>query len=190
MTAYWDAQATDIESATRAVFSEDDIETHTAKDVALIADLLGALPPGPILDLGCGIGRLALGVAAATGRTVVGYDPSEPMIALAKKHNHSDLVEYDTRWPLEETFAGCYSMLVMQHLPKDTVTDYFDAVFPRLAAGGRFVVQFVTGHYHVDHDHRYPVQWMVDLGVGRGFRLVDVMRDIRHPEWRWMTFEK
>jgi len=50
--------------------------------------IAAALPPGPvrdILDLGCGTGRYSAGLAARFGARVIGVDPSEKMLAEARR---------------------------------------------------------------------------------------------------------
>ncbi len=54
-----------------------------ADDIELILEL-AALGDGPILELGCGTGRVLAPLAGA-GYTVVGLDSSEPMLNIARK---------------------------------------------------------------------------------------------------------
>jgi len=56
----------------------------TANEVAALIDLLGLGPGSRVLDVGCGPGRHALGLAAA-GIEVVGVDISHDFVALARE---------------------------------------------------------------------------------------------------------
>lgn len=188
--SYWEDQTTDIESATRAVFSESDIETHSLFDAQIITSLLGRdlLPPGGLVDLGCGVGRLTGRIADSTGRDVHGIDPAPGMIRLAKEHNPHPLVTYDSSFDVQP-MAGGFSMLVFQHLPASAVSTYLAWVAKCLLPDGRFVVQFVPGDYHVDHDHRHEEEWMHAM-AGRVGLLSITTPDPRHPEWLWSTLVK
>ncbi|CAO3423921.1 class I SAM-dependent methyltransferase [Azospirillum endophyticum] len=46
---------------------------------------LGALPAGPVLDLGCGAGRTSFELAERTGELVVGLDMHWPLLMLARR---------------------------------------------------------------------------------------------------------
>lgn len=191
MSDYWDDQATDIESATHAVFSEPGIEAHSTVDVSVIVTKFGTgLPPGEILDVGCGIGRLSGRVADAMTRRVAGFDTSPRMVALADEHHPHPSVTYSTEFPSHH-FAAAFSMLVFQHLPADAVKATLARVHAVLKLGGRFVVQYVEGDYHVDHDHRYLASWIQGRARKAGFTVVrNESRDAGHQEWRWLTLEK
>jgi SAM-dependent methyltransferase len=52
-------------------------------DLDLYLELASAAPGGPVLDVGCGTGRVAFALAAA-GREVIGIDNSEAMLARAR----------------------------------------------------------------------------------------------------------
>ena len=62
----------------------------TRRPFARIAASVAALglPPGAlVVDVGCGTGRLAAGIAAAgPDLRVVGIDPAEPMVSYARSH--------------------------------------------------------------------------------------------------------
>lgn len=190
MISYWEDQTTDIESATHAVFSEGDIETHSKTDAQIIASLLGGtLPPGGLVDLGCGVGRLSGRVADFTGRDVHGIDPAAGMIRLAKEHNPHPLVTYDSSFDVRPV-AGVFSMLVFQHLPASTVSTYLAWVSKCLLPDGRFVFQFVPGDYHADHDHRHGAFWIDSEAVRVGLGVMGAIEDLRHPEWLWVILVK
>lgn len=49
---------------------------------------------GPVLDLGCGTGRLAAAIASETGATVTGVDPARAMLDLAAARPGGDRVRW------------------------------------------------------------------------------------------------
>ncbi len=60
-------------------------------------DLLDGLPDGPLIDLGCATGGVSLGLAAATGRMVLGVDSGIALLRFAQRVLRSGEVRYDRR---------------------------------------------------------------------------------------------
>lgn len=61
-------------------------------------EMLGdGLPPGPVLDMGCGAGRSVAELAARTGRTVLGIDVSTPLARVARRAIIDGQVDYARR---------------------------------------------------------------------------------------------
>ncbi len=119
------------------------------EDVAFYVDLARAAlaqETGPIVELAVGTGRVAIPVAAATGRRVIGIDRSPAMLAIARERADAagvqlDLREADMRdFELEEPAAliSCPARSLL-HLP---TWAHRRRVFERVAAslrpGGRF----------------------------------------------------
>lgn len=59
--------------------------------------LAGEIPEGPILDLGCAVGRSSFALAGSGDRLVLGTDLSVPMLRLASRVLHRDRVRYPRR---------------------------------------------------------------------------------------------
>jgi SAM-dependent methyltransferase len=101
---------------------------------------------GPIVELAVGNGRVAIPVASATGRPVVGIDSSPSMLALARARAATAGVTLDLRQTdmrtvtLDEPAALIYCPFnALQHLP--TWSDRrrtFERVAACLRPGGRF----------------------------------------------------
>jgi SAM-dependent methyltransferase len=120
----------------------------TASAVAALARLAGG---GPVLELGVGTGRVALGLAAA-GLTVVGVDASQAMLArLASKPGaegvqavRADFSRLDEAGPAA---AGPFSLAFVAYNTLFNLPSQEDQVrcvrqvAARLAPGGRFVVE-------------------------------------------------
>lgn len=70
-----------------------DLENARGPDSDFYCDLASSLEARTIVDLGCGTGLLTRELATK-GRRVIGVDPSEAMLAVAKSHRDSEQVEW------------------------------------------------------------------------------------------------
>jgi SAM-dependent methyltransferase len=152
-----------VESAARGIAAYDAIPDFgllydsvplyaARKDIAFYVEE-AARSPGPVLEVGCGTGRILLPIARA-GRTIAGLDSSALMLARCRERvaaepalvekervtlHHADMCEFD----LGVTFPLVIAPFrVMQHLTQ--VADqlrFLDAVRRHLAPppGGRLV---------------------------------------------------
>jgi SAM-dependent methyltransferase len=115
------------------------------EDVAFYVELAREAD-GPIVELAVGTGRVAIPVAQATGRPVIGVDTSPAMLELAREHAAEagvelDLHEGDMRdLSVDEPAALVYCPFrALLHLP--TWADRrrtFERVAASLRPGGRF----------------------------------------------------
>jgi len=134
---------------------------------------------GPLVELAVGNGRVAIPVAQATGRSVIGIDTSPSMLAQAREradaaHVVLDLREGDMReLELEEPAALVYCPFrALLHLP--TWADRrrtFERVAASLRPGGRFAWNaFAFDHRiaaEIDGQHRdEPVPHSLAYAVG------------------------
>jgi SAM-dependent methyltransferase len=133
---------------------------------------------GPLVELAIGNGRVAIPVARATGRRVIGIDTSPAMLELARAGATAAGVELDLRegdmrdLALDEPAALVYCPFrALLHLP--TWADRrrtFERVAASLAPGGRFawnafafdhnIAARLDGHHQdepVPHSLRYDV---------------------------------
>jgi len=132
----------------------DDGEAADAPDVAFYV-ALAREADGPVVELAVGTGRVAIPVAQATGRRVVGIDSSSAMLARARERAAEAEVELDLREQdmrdieLEEAAALIYcpgrSLL---HLP--TWADR-RRCFERVAASLRPDGRFAWNAFAFDH---------------------------------------
>lgn len=108
-----------------------------------------ALPPGDVVDLGCGDGAAAQALAARfPGRRVVGVDASPAM--LEKAAGYDAKVQADIAlWQPDSPPALIFSNAALQWLPDHAV------LMPRLAAwlaaGGTLAVQMPVNHMAPSH---------------------------------------
>ena len=123
----------------------DEWAAHMTEDVAFY-DGLARAADGPLVELAVGNGRVAIPVAQATGRPVVGIDISPAMLAQARERAAEAGVELDLRegdmrdLALEEPAGLVYCPFrALLHVP--TWADRrrtFERVAASLRPGGRF----------------------------------------------------
>jgi SAM-dependent methyltransferase len=164
---------------------------HMTEDVAWYIELAREAD-GPVVELAVGNGRIAVQVAAAIGRQVIGIDASPAMLAGARARASAAGVELDLRegdirdFELEEPAALVLCPFrSLLHLP--TWADkrrVFERVAAALRPGGRFAwnafvfsphvaaandgvhqVQAGIGHtvHHFPHDNRLDI--VLDSGA-------------------------
>lgn len=156
----------------------DEWAAHMTADVAFYVDLARSVE-GPLVELAVGNGRVAIPVAQATGRTVIGVDSSPAMLDQARSRAGDADVELDLRegdmrdLSLEEPAALIYCPFrALLHLP--TWTDRrrtFERVATSLRPGGRFAWNaFAFDHRiaaRLDGQHQeHPVPHRVRYAVG------------------------
>lgn len=121
---------------------------------AALARRSGARPGDRVLDIGSGPGKLAKRLAAAVGREgqVTGVDPSEPMIAYARRHAP------DCRFVLapaqsiaepDASFDVVTSTFVMHHIPEEHRETAIGHAYRVLRPGGRLLIADIhpTGRF-------------------------------------------
>lgn len=134
----------------------DDWSAHMTEDVDWYVELAREAD-GPIVELAVGNGRVAVPVARATGRVVIGIDASPAMLAGARERASAAGVELDLRvgdmreLQLEEPAALVYCPFrSLLHLP--TWTDrrrVFERVHGALRPGGRFAWNAFVFDHHI-----------------------------------------
>jgi SAM-dependent methyltransferase len=113
---------------------------------------------GPVLDLGCGTGRVAAEVAARAVR-VVGLDVSVGMLATAReRHPGLPLLGAShLRLPLRDEVAeGALAWYSLIHTAPDRLSSAFAEIGRVLKPGAPFLVAFQSGDgRRVDRDEAY-----------------------------------
>jgi SAM-dependent methyltransferase len=137
----------------------EDWSAAMTEDVPFYVELAGEAE-GPVVELAVGTGRVAVPVAQAIGRTVIGIDVSPAMLAKARAAAEEAGVELDLRegdmrdFALEEPAALIYCPFrSLLHVP--TWGDrrrVFERVAASLQPGGRFAWNaFVFDHAIAGH---------------------------------------
>lgn len=181
--AFWDAHADDPPEL---------MVRHGDWSESIEADL-AELPPANegdrMLDLGCGLGRLAVAYARKYEAVVFGVDVSPAMLERAEPH---PLVSY---WPCDGrvipaeppiAFAGAWSILMFQHIPRGAQASYIAQVARLLVPGGWFRFQTVLGDENTFLSHQValddPLRWCDYAGLE-----VESVGAGAVPEWLWVT---
>lgn len=134
----------------------DEWSAHMTADVPFYVDLAREAD-GPIVELAAGNGRVAIPVARATGRRVIGIDRSPAMLAQARTAAAEAGVELDLRiadmrdFALDELAALIYCPFrSLLHLPAwADRRNVFERVAASLTPGGRFAWNaFVFDHQY------------------------------------------
>jgi YD repeat-containing protein len=137
---------------------------HMTEDVAFYVGLAREAD-GPIVELAVGNGRVAIPVAQATGRTVVGIDTSPAMLEQARANAAAAGVQLDLRegdmkdFAVDEPAALVYCPFrALLHLP--TWADRrrtFERVAQSLQPGGRFAWNAFVFDHHIaaEYDRRH-----------------------------------
>jgi SAM-dependent methyltransferase len=158
----------------------DEWSAAMTADVPFYVDLAASID-GPLVELGVGTGRVAIPVALATGRTVIGIDSSPAMLVKARRAAAAagvvlDLREGDMRdFELDEPAGLIYCPFrALLHLP--TWADRrraFERVADSLRPGGRFAWNAFAFDHHVaarlDGQHQdVPVPHTIHYDVADG----------------------
>ena len=132
----------------------DEWSAHMTEDIAFYVELAREAD-GPVVELAVGNGRVAIPVAEATGRTVIGIDTSPAMVEQARERAAKARVELDLRLEdmrdleLDEPAALVYCPArALLHLP--TWADRRRA-FNRVAASLRPDGRFAWNAFAFDH---------------------------------------
>ena len=140
----------DIAAARSVILDVSDAEFFESSGKADCEELIAPLltPDTTVVDLGCGVGRVALYVAPQC-RTLWAVDASAGMLNMARERlsglgNVRFALCLDTRVPTIQTASVdlVYSILVLQHLEKEDAFLLMRDVVRMLAPGGRALLMF------------------------------------------------
>ena len=134
----------------------DEWAAHMTEDVAFYAGLAREAD-GPLVELAVGNGRVAIPVAQAAGRTVIGIDSSPSMLEQAREKATGEGVELDLRlgdmrdFVVDEPAALIYCpfrALLHLHTWADRRRT-FERVAESLRPGGRFAWNAFAFDHHI-----------------------------------------
>ncbi|MGD9573099.1 MAG: class I SAM-dependent methyltransferase [Thermoleophilia bacterium] len=119
-------QPPDLETAMASIYNTTDAEAFDASGAQQADELADHLTPDRVvMDLGCGIGRVARHVAPRVGR-LIAADSSPAMLAFAQERmpdaDNVDFVTVEgTRIPVaDDEVDFAYSLVTLQHLERES----------------------------------------------------------------------
>lgn len=193
-TVTWSPQT--LDEARRAVWSERDWEGGIAH---CLPHLTSMPEDGTLLDLGCGVGRLAIPMARSRpDATVLAVDTSPEMIRYLEQT--PDLppnlvplcVTYDGVGTLDGIgrLGGAWSVLTFQHLSGNDQWYYLLDLSHHLPPGAPLVLQHVTDCEAGPLSNPVPEAHMRYWWQVNGLEIVSYETDDRFPTWRWVKGRK
>ncbi|MDG4858367.1 methyltransferase domain-containing protein [Streptomyces sp. T-3] len=185
--AFYDAIAVDYAAHFRDPLAARPLERAV---LAGFAELVGQGPP--VLDVGCGPGRMTAHLAGL-GLAVSGVDLSPEMVALARREHPGLQFEEGSMLALDAadgSLGGVMSWYSCIHTPPESLPDVFAEFARVLAPGGHLLVAFQVGdeplHFDEAFGHRVSLDFrrlrperIAELAVGAGF--TEVSRQLREP---------
>lgn len=156
---WWEARTRTKEIAFEAIAADEDAWTGACLQRNL-HEILSAIEPccaqeehPVVVDLGCGMGRLTLPVAARLPHAqIVGVDFSEGMLKLAAERTPASIT--NVRWLHcnGETLPGdlervqaVFSMITLQHVSLAVARSYIEDIARKIVTGGVFRFQVLEG---------------------------------------------
>ncbi|MFJ5304141.1 class I SAM-dependent methyltransferase [Streptomyces sp. NPDC088350] len=114
---------------------------------ARLAELSGARPGDRVLDVGCGTGCLSRRMAKAVGvgSSVLGIDPSVPVVEYARRKTQASQCSYEAGVAealeaADASFDVVVTSLAVHHLPEEVRPVALREMFRVLRPGGRLLV--------------------------------------------------
>lgn len=176
------------------------VETAEAHDetVAFILDFLSRFEPGWVIDLGCGVGRLAVPIAEARpDLSIIGYDTSAVALvtALREMPDHVRNLTFADRLGggTNPMWKAVWSALVFQHLTAAEIGSYLAICEKALLPGGAILFQFVppVGEpIHQPQLHEHAFREMATMCSQAGLAVELPGRGPMDPLWCWLIGRK
>jgi len=192
---YWNQKAesknVDSEMHDKEISTEEEIDI-------LFKDLDFA--PKAILEIGCGVGRLAIPTALKFSQAnVLGIDISEGLLNIAK--NRAKNIEASVnnlgfqhtkgrKLPNDYQSDFIYAVTVFQHIDEGGIKAYISEVGKHLNKNGVFRFQFIEGNEHEPMSHHYQLD-----EVSKWLNMNDLVitkydKGLIYQNWTWVTAKK
>lgn len=187
---------------------QSDVVASGEEGVNAITPFMHLTPDQTVVVIGCGFGRESVPIARRVGH-VYGIDVNDTILHKATQYTVSQGVTNFTpvraaeyREKIPDGIALVFSIVVMQHLTRDLVEDYFLGLGAKLRPDGLMLVQFLEVMSESgDVDARLATyEPSVSWNTRQLFRLADrtglTVREIRTTKvtpialWHWAAFER
>jgi len=120
--------------------------------INLIVSRLGVSPAHKVLDLGCGWGQIAEGIAAKSGARVTGVSLSLEQIQYARRQCTSDRLNFIAAdyeaFETDGLYDRIYSVGMLEHVGRGLLSGYFERIATLLAGEGRALVHCIVRKRH------------------------------------------
>jgi ubiquinone/menaquinone biosynthesis C-methylase UbiE len=147
-----------------------DASFEAPADLAMIEAFVKHLaegPAGPVVDAGCGTGRMTR-LLASLGVAISGTDLSPGMIAVARRSSPEltfEVAELSALPYGDRRLGGVFAWYSIIHLPPGDLPRVFAEFYRVLAPGGYALLSFQVGegHRHVTHAYGHDVSMEAHL---------------------------
>lgn len=184
--AWWDAAGATEAGAIDAIAADPAAWDgfYLEASLAQIVPHLDLSPGSTILDLGCGMGRLMLPLAARYRQVnFFGLDISLKLLRLAAYRTPGICTNVSwwhgdgrTLTPGMPTLDGAYSMITFQHIPREAQAGYLKEIGALLKPGGVFRFQVREGTEAVFLSHRVTEEWVKEACEQAGLNMTSYER--------------
>lgn len=206
--AFWDAATERPDGGRLAIWGEPGRwESRIAECVdACVRPALDILPPGRavapdlrVVDIGCGIGRMAIPVARMLPHAeVIGVGVSPKMLsgmaaeaaAAGIDNLRGEICDGRSLPAGLAPVDMAYSMVVFQHIPWEAVVAYVQAVAAVLRVGGVLRFQFVEGSQSEFLGNHFRVADVLDAVERSGLHVVSLERGLIYEQWAFVSARK
>lgn len=165
---------------------QQETSANDTLEIPIITALLPELKDKTLLDVGCGDGQIATRLLQQGLKSYTGFDGSQNMVDLAKKHMEKEALsrEYQAyveqgfieswEYPLLETFDIVLSRLAFHYV--ESVEPVFEKIYQAMHQGGSFVFSVehpvITSHQVSMKEGANRKDWAVDRYFEPGKRTV------------------
>jgi len=177
-------------------------------EVAMTERFVKLSPETVMAVIGCGYGRESLAFAKRVKR-IYGIDVTPTILAKAVRFisergvtNFHPVLADEYKAKIPDGLDLVFSIVVMQHLTRDLVRDYFMNLGHKLSADGSIVIQFLEDlidFQPADAELRAyepSVSWnmrqLVELARETGLQVVEIISIVATPTcmWHWGHFKR
>lgn len=188
--SHWDEEAEHPAGVDSRVWSDDHYD-----GVSFCGGMIGPWLPaeGTVLDLGCGVGRLTIPFADLfVDLNFVGLDVSPKMLAEAKRRSAG--VRPNLRFELgdgrtlpfeDDSLAGAFSVVTLQHIPDEAVRGYLAEIARCLMPKATFFFQFTVGTENEAYSRCRSTDDIVAWVYAAGLDAFIHHEGVGDPVWAW-----